>query len=138
MIQNILPLPTCDRGREPTRNAQKPIDPNPCTIKKRPLMSPHLQPETADSGACVRTIAVKAGHRTYFFDVRTTSKGEMYLTVTERRRTFSADGTPGSDRHQLFLYKEDFDKFAGGLSEAIAFIGEQTRTPAERKEHAEV
>lgn len=100
------------------------------------------QSDPGESGACVRTVAVKAGHRTYFFDVRTTVGGDYYLTVTERRRLRSADGRSSCDRHQLFLYKEDFEKFAEGLAEAIGFIREQAlpaaAEAAERREPAEV
>ena len=63
--------------------------------------------------------AVRAGKRTYFFDVKTTKGNDYYLTVTESKKRFSDDGKFHYEKHKLFLYKEDFDKFSEGLSEAI-------------------
>lgn len=63
---------------------------------------------------------IKAGkRRTYFFDVRETRGSDYYLTITESRKRFDSDGY---DRHKIFLYKEDFNKFAKGLNEAIDFV----------------
>ncbi len=63
---------------------------------------------------------IKAGkRRTYFFDVRETRGSDYYLTITESRKRFDSDGY---DRHKIFLYKEDFNKFAKGLVEAIDFV----------------
>ena len=67
---------------------------------------------------------VKAGKRTYFFDVKTTRGKDLYLTITESKRTGDFDGRPEYEKHKIFLYKEDFDKFADGLTEAIAKIQE--------------
>jgi len=77
--------------------------------------------------------AVRAGKRTYFFDVKATISNEYYLTITESKRRFNNDqGKFFYEKHKLFLYKEDFDKFATGLSEAIGFI--KTSQPYEKKE----
>ncbi len=66
---------------------------------------------------------VRAGKRTYFFDVKTTKSEEQYITITESRKRFNdADGKFFYEKHKLFLYKEDFDKFANGLNDVIAFI----------------
>jgi hypothetical protein len=63
---------------------------------------------------------IKAGkRRTYFFDVRATRGNDYYLTITESRKRFN-DG--GYDRHKLFLYKEDFNKFCKGLNEAVDYV----------------
>ncbi len=63
---------------------------------------------------------VKAGkRRTYFFDVRATRGNDYFLTITESRKRFD-DG--GYDRHKMFLYKEDFNKFAAALEETIAYV----------------
>lgn len=63
---------------------------------------------------------IKAGkRRTYFFDVRETRGNDFYLTITESRKRFDSDGY---DRHKIFLYKEDFNKFVKGLSEAVDFV----------------
>ncbi|HEU4719654.1 MAG TPA: DUF3276 family protein [Bacteroidia bacterium] len=65
---------------------------------------------------------VKAGKRTYFFDVKATRGNDYYLTITESKKRFGDDGRFHYEKHKLFLYKEDFDKFADGLLEAINFI----------------
>lgn len=68
------------------------------------------------------TKAVKAGKRTYFFDVKATKGLDYYLTITESKKKLNADGTFFFEKHKIFLYKEDFEKFAGGLNEAILHI----------------
>jgi len=68
--------------------------------------------------------AVRAGKRTYFFDVRTTRGNDLYLTITESKRRYSDDGKFHYEKHKLFLYKEDFEKFDEGLEEAIDKIKE--------------
>ena len=65
---------------------------------------------------------VRAGKRTYFFDVKATRGNDYYLTITESKRRIDDNGKFHYDKHKLFLYKEDFEKFAEGLSEAIEFI----------------
>ncbi len=63
---------------------------------------------------------VKAGkRRTYFFDVRETRGNDYFLTITESRKKFDSDGY---DRHKIFLYKEDFNKFVRGLNEAVDYV----------------
>lgn len=67
--------------------------------------------------------AVRAGKRTYFFDVKATAGEDHYITITESKRRFNNDqGKFFYEKHKLFLYKEDFDKFAIGLSDVIEFI----------------
>lgn len=68
--------------------------------------------------------AVRAGKRTYFFDVRSTRGNDLYLTITESKRRYADDGKFHYEKHKLFLYKEDFEKFADGLGEAIDKIKE--------------
>ena len=65
---------------------------------------------------------VKAGKRTYFFDVKTTRGKDLYLTITESKRTGDFDGRPEYEKHKIFLYKEDFEKFNEGFSEALDTI----------------
>ena len=66
---------------------------------------------------------VRAGKRTYFFDVKATRGGEQYLTITESKRRFNNEqGKFYYEKHKLFLYKEDFEKFANGLEGTIQFI----------------
>jgi hypothetical protein len=63
---------------------------------------------------------IRAGkRRTYFFDVRETRGNDYYLTITESRKKFNEDGY---DRHKIFLYKEDFNKFLKGMTEAIEYV----------------
>jgi hypothetical protein len=67
--------------------------------------------------------AVRAGKRTYFFDVKSTIGEEYYITITESKRRFNNEqGKFFYEKHKLFLYKEDFDKFSNGLSDVIEFI----------------
>ncbi|NNC86168.1 MAG: PUR family DNA/RNA-binding protein [Bacteroidia bacterium] len=66
---------------------------------------------------------IKAGKRTYFFDVRATRANDYYLTITESKRRFNPDDEKHYyEKHKLFLYKEDFDKFADGFKETIEYI----------------
>lgn len=67
--------------------------------------------------------SVRAGkRRTYFFDVKTTKANDYYLVITESKKKFNDDGSSSYEKHKIFLYKEDFDKFAEGLNETIAHI----------------
>lgn len=66
--------------------------------------------------------AVKAGKRTYFFDVKATRNSDYYLTITESKKKFDKDGNPSYEKHKIFLYKEDFEKFSEGLDEAVAVV----------------
>ena len=66
---------------------------------------------------------IRAGkRRTYFFDVRTTRANDYYLTITESRKRFNDNGY---DRHKIFLYKEDFNKFIKALTEAVDHVKTQ-------------
>jgi hypothetical protein len=65
---------------------------------------------------------VRAGKRTYFFDVKSTKGNEYYLTITESKRRIDENGKFHYDKHKVFLYKEDFENFIEGLNEAILFI----------------
>ncbi|MCB0820202.1 MAG: PUR family DNA/RNA-binding protein [Bacteroidetes bacterium] len=67
---------------------------------------------------------VRAGKRTYFFDVKSTRGDDLYLTITESKKRFRDDGTFFYEKHKIFLYKEDFEKFAEGLNDAVAYISE--------------
>lgn len=68
---------------------------------------------------------VRAGKRTYFFDVKATKGRDLYITMTESKKTFT-DGKEYYQKHKIFLYKEDFEKFAEGLSEVVNKIKELT------------
>lgn len=64
---------------------------------------------------------VRAGKRTYFFDVKATRNNDYYLTITESKKKLEKDGSQNYEKHKIFLYKEDFDKFAEGLDNAVAY-----------------
>ncbi len=67
--------------------------------------------------------AVKAGKRTYFFDVKATKNEEKYLTITESKRRFDNETNRFVyEKHKIFLYKEDFEKVAKALTDAIRYV----------------
>jgi hypothetical protein len=66
--------------------------------------------------------AVRAGKRTYFFDVKSTRRNELYLTITESKKRNNFSGNTFYEKHKIFLYKEDFEKFAVGLKDIIEYI----------------
>jgi len=68
--------------------------------------------------------AIRAGKRTYFFDVKATRRNDYYLTITESKKRFGRDGKSFYEKHKVFLYKEDFEKFSEGLQAAIRYIKE--------------
>ncbi len=77
----------------------------------------------------IHSKAVRAGKRTYFFDVKATRRNDYYLTITESKKRFNRDGKFFYEKHKLFLYKEDFDKFSESLNEIIEFIREANPQP---------
>ena len=71
--------------------------------------------------------AIKAGKRIYYIDVKKNRKEEMYISITESKKIVSGEGDDATvtfEKHKIFLYKEDFEKFATSLKEAIGFITE--------------
>ncbi len=96
------------------------------------------------SGEDVFSKPVRAGKRTYFFDVKATRGNDYYLTITESKRRVEKDGRFVYDKHKIFLYKEDFEKFSQGLEEVVAYIKERcpltesfSRTDSERENDIE-
>jgi hypothetical protein len=83
--------------------------------------------------------SVRAGRRTYFFDVRSTRAEDYYMTVTESKRDFNEDGTPFYKKHKIYLYKEDFAKFKEALKEVSDYIikekGEEVISNTEGKKN---
>lgn len=65
---------------------------------------------------------VRAGKRTYFFDVRATRSQDYYLTITESKKIFNDDGSHFFKKHKIFLYKEDFEKFKSALNKSVDYI----------------
>ena len=73
--------------------------------------------------------AIKAGKRIYYLDVKKSRKNEMYLAITESKKIVSEEGNDPQvsfEKHKIFLYKEDFEKFANGLQQAIQYIKENS------------
>lgn len=66
--------------------------------------------------------ALRAGRRTYFFDVKTTKAGDYYLTITESKKFTNEDGSFHFKKHKIYLYKEDFNEFKAILDEMTNFI----------------
>lgn len=70
----------------------------------------------------IYTKVVRAGRRTYFFDIKATRKEDYYLTITESKKRLGKEGKVFYEKHKIFLYREDFEKFSDGLREALAYI----------------
>ena len=69
--------------------------------------------------------AVRAGKRTYFFDIKSTKGGENFITIPESKKKFNTQqGKFYFEKHKVFLYKEDFDKFSEGFLEVLDFVKE--------------
>ncbi len=84
----------------------------------------------------VFTKVVRAGKRTYFFDVKTTRNEDLYLTITESKKRLGKEGKMFYEKHKIFLYREDFEKFCEGLREAVVFaengvVPERTSLPVD-------
>ena len=67
---------------------------------------------------------VRAGKRTYFFDIKSTKGNDLYITLTESKKTFGNEGEENYQKHKIFLYKEDFEKFREGLEDVLNKIEE--------------
>lgn len=88
--------------------------------------------------------AVKAGKRIYYLDVKKNRKDEMFLAITESKKIVSGEGDNQQisfEKHKIFLYQEDFDKFLNSLNESIHFIqqaqGGDSATPNTKEEQSE-
>jgi hypothetical protein len=77
---------------------------------------------------------VRAGKRTYFFDVKATRSNDYYVTITESKKRLE-DGV--FIKHKIFLYKEDFEKFAEGLKDTVDYIKEHQEVTEKRYEFSE-
>jgi hypothetical protein len=81
----------------------------------------------------VFSTSVRAGKRTYFFDVKATRGNDLFMTITESKRVgHENDGPVHYEKHKIFLYKEDFDGFSEGLQRAVDHIRELQGTGAFR------
>lgn len=75
-----------------------------------------------DKNGEVYSKVVRAGKRTYFFDVKSTKGNDLYITLTESKKTTLHDGRENFEKHKIFLYKEDFEKFREGLDDVLSKI----------------
>lgn len=82
---------------------------------------------------------MRAGRRTYFFDVRSTKAGDFYLTITESKKFTNDDGSYHYKKHKIYLYKEDFSEFKDHLTEMIDYIidekGEEVISERHQKDY---
>ena len=82
---------------------------------------------------------MRAGRRTYFFDVRSTKAGDYYLTLTESKKFTNDDGSYHYKKHKIYLYKEDFSEFSSNLSEMTDYIikekGEEVISERHQKDY---
>ena len=85
----------------------------------------------------IYTKVVKAGNRTYFFDVKLTRKQEHYITITESKKKLLSDGQFQFEKHKIFLYSEDFDKFTDALYECFNFVNKEGDTYKEVEDNLE-
>ena len=87
----------------------------------------------------IHSKVMRAGRRTYFFDVRATKAGDYYLTITESKKFTNDDGSFHYKKHKIYLYKEDFAEFKDNLSEMITFIidekGEEVISERHQKDY---
>lgn len=83
---------------------------------------------------------IRAGKRTYFFDVKSTRNSDFYLTITESKKRMGKDGKMYYEKHKIFLYKEDFEKFLEGLNEVVDYIktNQEVVPRSEMIEHEEL
>ena len=85
--------------------------------------------------------SIKAGKRIYYLDVKKNRKDEMFLAITESKKVVRGEGDDSQvsfEKHKIFLYKEDFDKFMTGLTQAIEFINEVQGHAVKEEETAEI
>lgn len=73
----------------------------------------------------IHSKVIRAGKRTYFFDVKSTRSNEYYLTITESKKRFGENGKFSYEKHKVFLYREDFQSFLESLHEVVDFIEEK-------------
>ena len=83
----------------------------------------------------IHSKVIRAGKRTYFFDVKSTRNDEYYLTITESKKRFGENGNFSYEKHKIFLYREDFTKFVESLQEVVDFIHD--KQPEELNEEVE-
>lgn len=81
------------------------------------------------------SVSVRAGKRTYFFDVKSTRNNELYVSISESIKKIRDDGTFFYQKHKIFLFQEDFDKFQDGLNQATEFVIKRNGPLPEREKY---
>jgi len=82
--------------------------------------------------------AIKAGKRIYYLDVKKNLKEDLFIAITESKRNQSKEGEPVTfEKHKIFLYKEDFDKFMDGMNDIIGYIKERNVSTSYTKDSKE-
>ena len=84
--------------------------------------------------------SIKAGKRIYYLDVKKNRKDEMFLAITESKKIVTGEGDESQvsfEKHKIFLYKEDFEKFTEGLTETVEYIKSHQEVVEKRYEYAE-
>ncbi len=106
------------------------------TTKKRKVMLDDFEKNdyVEQGGDDVFSKSVRAGKRTYFFDVKATKGKDLYITLTESKRRVDREGRFTYEKHKIFLYREDFEKFAEGLQEVIEFVRQRLPDAPVREE----
>ena len=98
---------------------------------KRPINMEDLKKKNSadmNDKEIVFSKSIKAGKRIYYLDVKKNRKDEMFLAITESKKVVNGEGEDAQvcfEKHKIFLYREDFDKFMNGLNEAISFINQK-------------
>lgn len=83
----------------------------------------------------IHSKVLRAGRRTYFFDVRSTKAGDYYLTITESKKFTHEDGSFHYKKHKIYLYKEDFEAFKENVEEMMEFIINEKGTEVISERH---
>ena len=102
-----------------------------CLIFLIKLLSIHYKLQTtvsnnlSDNQEEIFSRVLRAGRRTYFFDVRETKASDYYLTITESKKFTNEDGSFYYKKHKIYVYKEDFENFSNFLNETMSFIFDQ-------------
>jgi hypothetical protein len=107
------------------------------------IMTTDNRPQTTDGrdADILFSRTVKAGQRIYYIDVKQNRKGEMYLSITESKKMLG--GTQempqvSYEKHKIFLFKEDFEKFEDAFHEALTFVKDEQGEAPEREENSDV
>ena len=83
--------------------------------------------EVAESyGDTIFAKMIRAGHRTYFIDVKTTRSEDYFMTITELRKKITSNGESVNERNKVFVFQEDIDKFTEGLSSVVEYLKQHT------------